>query len=65
MYSANPHSANDKYSALDNVAIGPQPGFPAFSNPVPPLNSFGFINQPDQVKKPFQPMVGTVNHMGG
>jgi len=49
MYSANPHSANDKYSALDNVAIGSQPSFPTFVNPVP--NSFG--GQPEQVKKPF------------
>lgn len=53
MYSANPHSANDKYSALDNVAIGSQPGFPAFASPVPPQNSFSGINQPEQVKKPF------------
>jgi hypothetical protein len=53
MYSANPHSANDKYSALDNVAIGSQPAFPSFANPVPPLNSFNGINQPEQVKKPF------------
>lgn len=47
MYSANPHSANDKYSALDNVAINPQSGFPAFANPVPPQNTFGAVNQPE------------------
>jgi hypothetical protein len=29
MYQANPHSANDKYSALDNVAM------PNTSNPAP------------------------------
>jgi hypothetical protein len=52
MYSANPHSANDKYSALDNVAIGSQPSFPAFANPAP-MNTFGGLNQPEQVKKPF------------
>lgn len=53
MYSANLHSANDKYSALDNIAINPQTAFPSFTNPAPPLNTFCGINQAEQVKKPF------------
>jgi len=29
MYQANPHSANDKYSALDNIQMGGGPQQPA------------------------------------
>lgn len=44
MYQANPHSANDKFSALDNIPLAGQNAN---------ANTFGLE------KKPFVPMAGT------
>jgi X-X-X-Leu-X-X-Gly heptad repeat protein len=49
MYQANPHSANDKFSALDNIPLSGQNAN---------TNTFGGVE-----KKPFVPMAGTT--MGG
>ena len=41
MYQANPHSANDKYSALDNIQMGGGTGMTAFGGN-PSGNTGGF-----------------------
>ena len=43
MYQANPHSANDKYSALDNVAM---PGQNSAKAPLAPMGGMGGMGGP-------------------
>lgn len=49
MYQANPHSANDKYSALDNIQMGGNNNMNAFSpNTQAPSGGFDVFGNNNQ-----------------